>query len=326
MSAMACSILMSVCMCVCMEHMWGKDSAVAVEHDRSCVYFVKHSTATTHALFTDDITVHYVCYSRSVLLVLDHIQHVMSLVGLQEITNISCIKTSHTHTCTHTHSCWFEGVLFPSYLTYITGFLTLTALVLDLGSMIILKCSDYTVDTPIYLQLVSLLGNLALYFTTILCQFFTPTMQDDDGSDYLLLATGTLALLCGVYFLVTNGFGKGRIRSALLCQDDPTLKAKLTHYKSKFQSSSSSSSGQTSRSSLHKKLRRSPMKLADEMNINYVDSYLGYPHTNPVPISMLNQVQQARGKRVKGDKRSGEFDNIGYSNSAYRFSDSTTDV
>jgi len=72
---------------------------------------------------------------------------------------------------------------------------------------------------------------------------------EGNGSDYLLLATGTLALLCGVYFLVTNGFGKGRIRSALLCQDDPTLKAKLTHYQSKFQSSSSSSSGRRSRGS-----------------------------------------------------------------------------
>jgi len=230
------------------------------------------------------------------------------------------------HTQSTVHSCWVAGVLFPSYLTYITGFLVFTAIILDLGSMVILKCSEYTVDIPTYLQLVSLLGNLVIYFATILCQFFTPTAQDSNGSDYLLLATGTLALLCGVYFLVTNGFGKGRIRSALLCQDDPTLKAKLTHYQSKFQSSSSSSSGQTSRSSLHKKLRRSPMRLADEMNINYVDSYLGYTHTNPVPIAMLNQVQQARGKRVKGDRRSGEFDNIGYSNSAYRFSDDTTEV
>ena len=224
----------------------------------------------------------------------------------------------HTHTCTPSGSCWFEGALFPNYFTYISGFVTLTAVTLILGSMVLLKCSDYTVDSSAFRQLVSLLGNLVFYFATILCQFFTPTAQDT--SDHLLIVTGMLAFLCSLYFFITNGLGKGRIRSAILCRDDPILKAKLTNFK--HNSSSFPSSNQNSRSSLHK-FRRSPTRLVDEMNINYVDSYLGYPHTNPVPLAMLNQVQHAQGRRVKGDRKSGE---IGYKNSAYQVAEGYTEV
>ena len=225
---------------------------------------------------------------------------------------------AHTHTHTHTCSCWFEGALFPNYFIYISGFVMLTAVTLILGSMVLLKCSDYTVDSSAFMQLFSLLGNLVFYFATILCQFFTPTAQDT--SDHLLIVTGVLAFLCSLYFFITNGLGKERIRSAILCREDPILKAKLTNFKRK--SSSFPSSNQNSRSSLHR-FRRSPTRLVDEMNINYVDSYLGYPHTNPVPLAMLNQVQHARGNRVKGDRKSGE---LGYKNSAYQVAEGYTEV
>ena len=196
----------------------------------------------------------------------------------------------------------------------------LVAVTLILGSMILLKCSDYTVDSSAFMQLLSLLGNLVLYFATILCQFFTPSVTGQETSDRLLIVTGLLAFLCSVYFFITNGLGKGRIRSALMCREDPILKAKLTHFK--HNSSSFPTSKQNSRSSLHN-FRRSPTRLVDEMNINYVDSYLGYPHTNPVPLAMLNQVQHAQGRRVKGDRKSGD---LGYKNSAYQVAEGYTEV
>ena len=196
----------------------------------------------------------------------------------------------------------------------------LVAVTLILGSMILLKCSDYTVDSSAFMQLLSLLGNLVLYFATILCQFFTPSVTGQETSDRLLIVTGLLAFLCSVYFFITNGLGKGRIRSALMCREDPILKAKLTHFK--HNSSSFPTSKQNSRSSLHN-FRRSPTRLVDEMNINYVDSYLGYPHTNPVPLAMLNQVQHAQGRRVKGDRKSGD---LGYKNSTYQVAEGYTEV
>ena len=262
------------------------------------------------------------------LLSTENISLVSSLLSTRACTHMHA--HTHTHTCTHSHthththththscSCWFEGALFPNYFIYISGFVMLTAVTLILGSMVLLKCSDYTVDSSTFMQLLSLLGNLVFYFATILCQFFTPTAQDT--SDHLLIVTGVLAFLCSLYFFITNGLGKERIRSAILCREDPILKAKLTNFKRK--SSSFPSSNQNSRSSLHR-FRRSPTRLVDEMNINYVDSYLGYPHTNPVPLAMLNQVQHARGNRVKGDRKSGE---LGYKNSAYQVAEGYTEV
>ena len=203
-------------------------------------------------------------------------------------------------THTHTHSCWLEEAVFPNYFTYVSAFVAVLTAIITLSCMILLRCSDYTIETTLYLQLASILLNLILFYGTIVSQFLTADGFFD--SDYLLMVTGSLALVCGVYFFIVFGVAKSRIRSALLCHEDPILKNKVAHYNRQRNSSGSHGDRPStgSRTSFHLKLRRQPMRLTDEMNINYVDAYLG----NGTPLAMLNQVQEARpGKRVRKNKR-----------------------
>ena len=172
-------------------------------------------------------------------------------------------------------------------------------------SAAMLACSDYTIESATYLHLGSLALNVLLYFAVVLCQFFTA--DTTAHADQLLLVTGVLALSCAVFFFVTNTCAKSRVRSALMCREDPVLKRKTAHYQDSPDTECTESS--TSRSSIHLKMRRTPVRLNDEMNINYVDSYLGASgEASIVPLVMLNQVQQAQGKRVKGQGKRQSID------------------
>ena len=196
-------------------------------------------------------------------------------------------------------------MVFPNYLTSLSSFMVFVLLLITFISAAMLACSDYTIESTTYLQLGSLALNVILYFAVILCQFFTA-----DGAahaDQLLLVTGVLALTCGVFFFITSTCAKSRVRSAIMCREDPVLKQKTAHYQDSPETDCTSSS--TSRSSIHLQMRRSPVRLNDEMNINYVDSYLGASEeASSVPLVMLNQVQQAQGKRVKGQGKRQSID------------------
>lgn len=173
---------------------------------------------------------------------------------------------------------------------------------------LLLACSDYDVEGNLYLQLVSPLPNLLLYCGVLVCYFLTS--QDIVDKDYLLMAGGALAIFCSAYFFFAFALAKSRVRSALTCREDPVLKQKVQHYsrrrgreeEEEGEESSISLTENRTRSSHHNKLRREPMKLSDEMNLNYVDSYLGV--ANPVPLKMLGQATDIQqGKRVRNKKK-----------------------
>ncbi len=190
------------------------------------------------------------------------------------------------------------------YFTYTSGIVAILVAMVTITIPFLLACSDYTIEGTLYLQLVSALLNLLLYSAVLACYYLTAESLID--SNYLLMATGALALLCSIHFLIANAVAKSRVRSALMCREDPVLKQKVAHYSGRQcqanEESSSSLSGGRSRTFFHKKLRRDPMRLTDEMNLNYVDSYLGAD--NPVPLTMLGQVSDAQqGKRVRSKKK-----------------------
>ncbi len=205
---------------------------------------------------------------------------------------------------THTlpPSCWLEADVFL-YFTYTTGIVTVMVAIVTLTCAVLLACSDYDIEGTLYLQLLSQLINLLLYCSVLACYYLAG--QDVLDKDYMLMAVGATAILCSVYFFIANAVAKSRVRSALMCREDPVLKQKVQHYSRRrgleSEESGSSLSAGRSRTSNHKKLRREPMKLSDEMNLNYVDSYLGV--ANPVPLRLLGQASDVQqGKRVKTKK------------------------
>ena len=164
-----------------------------------------------------------------------------------------------------------------------------------------------------YLRVISTEVNALLFSLAAVCQFMaadSATRGDKYliGVDYLTVIAAVLVLLCAGYFLAANGFGNSHIRAAILCREDPVLKRKVAHYGE----SHTPSSVVSSRTSEHRNLRRSAMHLTDEMNLNYVNSYLGHRGEegeegagSNVPLDMLQQVNQGKeGQRVR-DRRSG---------------------
>ncbi len=48
--------------------------------------------------------------------------------------------------------------------------------------------------------------------------------------DQLLLVTGALGLLSGVYLFLSYGLAQSRVRSAMRCKEDPLIRSKINHY------------------------------------------------------------------------------------------------
>ena len=245
---------------------------------------------------------------------------------------------THTHTCTHTQMsdilcsfsppyfslslsrCWLEAEVFPNYFTYFSGLLMIITLLLTSSSITALCCSDYDLELPTHLRLASSQLNAFFYSATIIIHYITANSVSHGDkyqltTDYLLVLVGILALLTASHFLLANGWGNSHIRSVLLCREDPELKRKVAHYNQQLNPTSSLSSQASSRTSEHRNLRRHGTRLADEMNLNYVNSYLGYDEVVPshVPLDMFGQVEaggRGQGRRVK-DRRSTELSSLG---------------
>ena len=201
--------------------------------------------------------------------------------------------------------------MFPNYFTFLSGFVTILTLLLTLLAICILCCSDYDLELPIHLRVASSQANAILYSVAIICHFLTANSVSH-GSKYhldakhLLLTTAIFSIFSAGYFLLANGWANSHIRSVLLCREDPVLKRKVAHYQEPMHTPSSTTSN---RSAEHRNKRRNGTHLSDEMNLNYVNSYLGYDKVSSshVPLDMLGQVGQNRqGRRVK-DKRNGEL-------------------
>ena len=167
-------------------------------------------------------------------------------------------------------------------------------IVTTFATLILLACSDYTLEPSIYIRLVSSLVSFALYSGVVVCVFFTGSShQFNINRDHMMIVTGGVTCLCGLYFFISYGLFESRLRSVLTCRADPELKTKIPHYSKKgadsgFHSHSSPTLPRT---------RRPPVRLTDELNINYVDDYLGFPHRGgPVPMAMLGAVRE--GTRV----------------------------
>ena len=204
--------------------------------------------------------------------------------------------------------------MFPSMFTYLSSFTALLVLVSLATVALMLLCSDYTVEAAVYLQLASLFGNFLLYFGVVLTQFFTASSER--LTDYLLFVAACLIASCAVFFFATNALLKSRIRSAILRKKDPVLSQKVAHY------SSAGDSEQTSQTSIGGggKFRRAPVRLTDDLNINYVDDYLGGPQrVNPVPLSLFHMVQPEGGRVGRVGRGGGEMAAAGFTNPAYHF-------
>ena len=248
-------------------------------------------------------------------------------------------KITHTHTHTHTHTlslslsllfyfyrCWLEADVFPSYFIFISGLMAIITLLLTTSSIIFLCCSDYDLELPTHLRIASSQLNSILYSITIIILYLTADSKSHSHkyaleTDYLLVLVGILAVLMASHFLLANGWANSHIRSTLLCHEDPVLKRKVAHYNQQQKKTNSQTSSRTSE---HRNLRRNGTRLTDEMNLNYVNSYLGYDDvaTSHVPLDMFVQLDGGRGQgggRVK-DRRSTElpmggptgFRNVGF--------------
>ena len=215
--------------------------------------------------------------------------------------------------------------MFPNYFTYLSGLVMVLTLLITSVVIPFLCCSDYDLELPVHLRIASNQINALLYSTTVVCVYLTADSVSHGSkyqlnTDYLLVLTGILALSSAGYFLVANGWGNSRIRRVLLCREDPALKRKVGHYQELMTNTLTSQA--SSRTSEHRNARRNGTRITDEMNLNYVNSYLGYDDVSSshVPLDMFGHMDRhgGGGRRVR-DRRSGEpmggptgFRNVGF--------------
>ncbi len=66
----------------------------------------------------------------------------------------------------------------------------------------------------------------------ILTHTYTASSSQFSGvsRDQLLLTTGALGLLSGVYLFLSYGLAQSRVRSAMRCREDPLIRSKINHY------------------------------------------------------------------------------------------------
>ena len=185
-------------------------------------------------------------------------------------------------------SCWLENGDFPSYFTYVAVFSVALVTVTILISLFILVFSGYTVSTHSFVQMCSLLVELTMFSAVIGLQFVTATVQEDRPI-YLVL-TGSLVLADAIYYFVTNGLLRPRVRQVLICRSDRKKpNRQQPHVPSNKKQGSTSD---TSRVSDRSQYRRAGVRHNHEMSLDYIENYLG--NDVAYPLYMLQRVDHDR--------------------------------
>ena len=163
--------------------------------------------------------------------------------------------------------------------------------------LFILAFSGFTVSLHSYTQLGSILMEVLLFSIVVSMQFVTATVPD--GKGILLVITGGVTLLTAIYFFITNGLARPRMRHVLICRSDGKQQPVIRDIKQP----KSGSTSDTSRISDRSQYRRNVIRHNDEMNLDYIGNYIvGYP------LNMYQKVQQD--KRIKGKKGGGIFQQL----------------
>lgn len=188
-------------------------------------------------------------------------------------------------------SCWLESFVFPSYFTYLT--LTCACLVtaITIATAIIVAFSGYTVTASSYVQFLNTFIETMSFTGAIALQFFTAAQNSET---FLVITTGTI-LFCGIYFFIANGLVRPKIRNTILCRKDPLGSRGKPFAGQITPSISSSTTALTDRVPKGRQVQRQiPLRYRNEMNLDYIGGYLGYP------IEMLSEV--AEGRRIRKKK------------------------
>ena len=210
-----------------------------------------------------------------------------------------------------------EGDVFPNYFTFVSAFVMVVTFLLSSITIAALCCSDYDLELPVYLRIGSAQLNALLYSTTAVCHYVAgDAVRHKEkyllSSNNILLIVAILSIFCGTFFLVANGMTNSHIRRTLFCQRDPALKRKVSvarHQETEM--CNHSGSVVSSRSSQRRKARRYGTHLSDEMNLNYVNSYLGNAKgpSSHIPLGVLGKLDSKQQGRRVHEKRSGELHN-----------------
>ena len=181
-------------------------------------------------------------------------------------------------------SCWLENGEFPSYFTYVAVFSVALVTVTILISLFSLVFSGYTVSTHSYVQMTSLLVELTMFSAAIGLQFATATVTENRA--IFLVLTGCLVLVDAIYYFVTNGLLRPRVREVLICRSDKKKPSRQPHIPSTHTKQGSTSD--TSRVSDRSQYRRAGVRHNHEMSLDYIENYLG--NDVAYPLYMLQQV------------------------------------
>lgn len=200
-------------------------------------------------------------------------------------------------------SCWLENGDFPSYFTYVA---VLSVAIVTLNTMIclfVLVFSGYTVSNHSYVEITSLLVELALFSAAVGMQFVTATVTENRA--IFLVITGGVVLTVAIYFYFTNGLLRQRVRQVLICKQDKSKKkekpapSKMTHLQQRV-SRVSRIASDASQVSDRSQYRRAGVRYTDEMNLDYIGEYLEPSY----PLAMYQQMNyQQHDRRVRRGPR-----------------------
>lgn len=174
--------------------------------------------------------------------------------------------------------------------------------------LLLLCCSDYTVEAPTYLRPSYYYFNTLLFTGVILTQYFIAAATRFGVNRYHILpSVGGCVLLCGSAFFLVNALLSSKIRNLIFCRRESTDR-KPSRLRS---TESAESSNQSTPKPVHRNfLKRNSRGAGDPyMNLKGAKVLLRAQQgrqgrntsMNPVPLSLFNnQVHQGRVRQSGG--------------------------
>lgn len=152
-----------------------------------------------------------------------------------------------------------------------------------------MACSSFVIVASSYYQLFGLFIESVVYTGTIALYFITGAYPSDE----LLGVLAAMIFVCSSLFFVTNGLLRPIVRRNIICQRDPRSSYdKGRPFSGQETPTTVSSIDQVSKRL--RELRQQKIRQKDEMDLDYIGGYLGYP------LEMWSEVGEGRRIRKKG--------------------------
>ena len=165
----------------------------------------------------------------------------------------------------------------------------------------VLVCSEYTVTSSSYFQLLNVFIETIVYSAAITFQFVTASFHEEV---YLVIMSG-LILFSGMYYFTANGLIRTKMRNTMFCQKDGKTSGKPFVGLDTPSVATSLSGTYFDKNEKSAKSQHSA-KQHDDISLDYIGFHLGYPIPLYSEVVEGNRIRKKKGFMLNEQMRSSE--------------------